>query len=88
MQMQWAAQKDSSRTPGLLQAAMGALIRLAGARNAAARRRMQVVETLALGGRKQLLLVNCDGERFLVGTGADQVQSIVRLGRETAESML
>jgi len=86
MQMQGAAQKDSSRTPRLLQAVMGVMIRLSGARTSTARR-MQVVETLALGGRKQLLLVSCDGERFLVGTGADQVQSIVRLGRETAESM-
>jgi flagellar biogenesis protein FliO len=43
---------------------------------------MRIIETLALGTKKQLLLVSCDGERFLVGTGPDQVQAIVRLGPE------
>ncbi len=87
MRMQWAAQKDLSGTKGWLQSAMCAMARLSGAGTATAKR-MQVLETLALGARKQLLLVSCDGERFLVGTGADQVQSIVRLGREAPESML
>ena len=45
-----------------------------------ANRRMQVVETVALGGRRQLMLVECDGERFLVGSGADRVDTIVRIG--------
>jgi flagellar biogenesis protein FliO len=71
-----------------LHAAIGAVVRLAGGVWAGARspaeKRMQVLETLALGARKQLLLVCCDGERFLVGTGADQVQTIVRLGRGAA----
>ena len=31
---------------------------------------MRVVETLALGGRRQLILVACGSERFLVGSGA------------------
>jgi flagellar biogenesis protein FliO len=47
-----------------------------------AKKRMCVIETLMLGAKKQLLLVSCDGERFLVGTGPDQVQTIVRLGSE------
>jgi flagellar biogenesis protein FliO len=85
--MQWATKMESSGTKGLLHAAMGAMARLSGAGTATAKR-MQVLETLALGARKQLLLVSCDGERFLVGTGADQVQSIVRLSGETAESVL
>ena len=46
-------------------------------------RQMEVVETLALGGRKQLLLVRCGGESFLVGTGADSVQSIIRVTPQT-----
>jgi flagellar biogenesis protein FliO len=46
---------------------------------------MQILETLPLGAKKQLLLVGCDGERFLVGTGAEGVQTIVRLGRIAAE---
>ena len=45
---------------------------------------MRVVETLALGGRKQLVLVSCAGERFLVGTGPEQVQTIVRVRPEAA----
>ena len=54
----------------------------------AAARRLHVVETLALGGRRQLLLVTCDGERFLVGSGADRVETIVRVGagKTTGES--
>ena len=47
-----------------------------------AKKRMRVIETLALGTKKQLLLVCCDGERFLVGTGPDQVQTIIRLRSE------
>lgn len=57
------------------------------ARNAETRRRgreMRVVETLAVGGRKQLLLVSCAGERFLVGTGSDGIGTIVRVRPETA----
>ena len=47
-------------------------------------RHMQIVETLALGPKKQLMLVSCDGERFLVGTGADSVQTIVRVAADGA----
>ncbi len=50
----------------------------------AAKRQMHVVETLALGGRKQLVLVSCAGERFLVGTGPEQVQTIVRVRPEAS----
>jgi flagellar biogenesis protein FliO len=50
----------------------------------AAERHLKVVETLALGGRRQLLLVTCDGERFLVGSSADRVESIVRIGAAKA----
>jgi hypothetical protein len=38
---------------------------------------MRVVETLALGGRKQLMLVSCGEEHFLVGGGIDSVETIV-----------
>ena len=40
-------------------------------------RQLKLVETLSLGGRKQLMLVSCGGQRFLVGGGADSVQTIV-----------
>lgn len=49
-------------------------------------KQMRLVETLALGGRKQLLLVSCGGERFLVGTGAESVQTIVRVRAEGASA--
>ena len=49
-----------------------------------AKRHLRVVETLALGGRRQLMLVSCGGERFLVGSGGDRVETIIRvLGEET-----
>jgi hypothetical protein len=40
-------------------------------------KRMQIVETLAVGPKTKLLLVSCGGEHFLVGTGPESVQTIV-----------
>jgi flagellar biogenesis protein FliO len=45
----------------------------------AQRKQMRVVETLALGGRRQLMLVSCGEEHFLVGGGMDSVETIVRV---------
>ena len=42
-------------------------------------RQLRLVETLALGGKRQLMLVTCAGERFLVGGGLESVETIVRL---------
>ena len=73
---------DSPVEPGGLAGWVLGLIRQ---RNGnAARRHLKVVETLALGGRRHLLLVTCDGERFLVGSGADRIDAIVRVGAERA----
>ena len=47
-------------------------------------KQMQLVETLPLGGKRQLMLVSCAGERFLVGGGAERVETIVRLKAEVA----
>lgn len=44
-------------------------------------RGLQVRETLALGGRRQLALVTCGDREFLVGMGADSVDSIVPLAQ-------
>lgn len=44
-------------------------------------RLMRVVETLSLGGKRQLMLVSCGGEHFLVGGGLESVETIVRLER-------
>ncbi len=42
-------------------------------------RRLELVETLALGGKRQLLLVQCDGQRVLVGTDGNGINSIVEM---------
>jgi flagellar biogenesis protein FliO len=42
-------------------------------------KQMRVEETLSLGGRRQLMLVLCAGERYLVGGGPDSVETIVRV---------
>jgi hypothetical protein len=45
-------------------------------------RHMELVERLELGGRRQLLLVVCDGQRYLVGAGSDSVHSIAEMRAE------
>lgn len=42
-------------------------------------KQLRLVETLALGGKRQLLLIECAGESFLVGGGLDNVQAIIRV---------
>jgi len=44
---------------------------------------MELLETLPLGGRRQLMLVRCAGERFLVGGGVDSVETIVKIGEDS-----
>jgi flagellar biogenesis protein FliO len=39
-------------------------------------RRMRVVETLPLGGKRSLILVECEGKTFFVGCGGDAVNCI------------
>ncbi|MHB1699667.1 MAG: flagellar biosynthetic protein FliO [Acidobacteriaceae bacterium] len=46
-------------------------------REQASDRRMEVLETLVLGPKKHLTLVECEGRRFLVGGGADNVAAII-----------
>lgn len=43
------------------------------------RKQLRLVETLSLGGKRQLMLVTCGGESFLVGGGMDSVETIVLL---------
>ena len=40
---------------------------------------MQLIETMSLGGRRQLMLVSCCGKRFLVAASAEVIQTIVPL---------
>jgi flagellar biogenesis protein FliO len=48
------------------------------------RKQLQLVETLPLGGKRQLMLVTCAGESFLVGGGMESVETIVRLKAEVS----
>jgi flagellar biogenesis protein FliO len=47
-------------------------------------KQLRLVETLSLGGKRQLMLVTCDGESFLVGGGMESVETIVRLKPEVS----
>lgn len=49
--------------------------------NTTRKRRMQLLETLPLGGKRQLMLVGFDGEEFLVAGGFDSIETIVKIGR-------
>jgi flagellar biogenesis protein FliO len=54
-------------------------VKFTGMGKARAKRRMELVEMLQLGGKRQLMLVVCDGQRYLVGAGGDSVQSIAEM---------
>jgi flagellar biogenesis protein FliO len=51
------------------------------------RTQLHLVETLPLGGKRQLMLVSCGGENFLVGGGLDSVETIVRVKPEHSLNM-
>jgi Flagellar biosynthesis protein, FliO len=53
-----------------------------------ARKQLRLVEMLPLGGKRQLMLVTCAGESFLVGGGVDSIETIVRLNSETSLGIL
>lgn len=42
-------------------------------------KQMHLLETLSLGGKRELMLVSCAGERFLVGGGGESVETILRV---------
>jgi len=46
------------------------------------KRRMELIETLQLGGKRQLMLVLCDGRRYLVGAGGDSICSIAAVEQQ------
>ncbi len=53
-------------------------------RRSAKHEHMRVLETLSLGGKRQLILVECGGERYLVGGGPESIQTIVRTSEQAA----
>lgn len=61
-------------------AAVHAFARIKSARERGSnRKQMRLVESLTLGGRRQLLLIVCNEQKYLVGTGADSVGSILAI---------
>lgn len=44
-------------------------------------RQLRLVETLALGHRRSIALVECDGQRFLAGMSADGVSTLVPIAK-------
>lgn len=50
-------------------------------------KQMHLLETLPLGGKRQLLLVSCGGERFLVGGSLESVETIVRVQGEISPGL-
>ena len=68
-------------TGGLVSWVLGVLGEWRGER-VSQRRQLKLVETLALGGKRQLMLVTCGGQSFLLGCGPESVETIVRLNDE------
>lgn len=68
-----------------LQVWMHAVLRLgfAWAARPRAEQRMELLETLQLGGKRQLMLVLCEGQRYLVGAGGDSVHSIAAIQHQS-----
>ena len=52
------------------------------------RKRMRVAEALPLGGKRSLVLVECDGQAFLVGCGHDQVNCIFPVPHQSRPAAL
>jgi flagellar biogenesis protein FliO len=49
-------------------------------------REIELLETFSLGGRRELMLVRCAGERFLVGGSFDRIDTMVKLEAGSAEA--
>ena len=66
---------------GLAGWVLGAIRGLRNERHATTKQ-MHLLETLPLGGKRQLMLVSCGGERFLIGGGSESIETIVRVRDE------
>lgn len=85
MQISWQMNrtKAAGGTTSLAEWLLGALRGLRSQRQSAVKQ-MQLLETLPLGGKRQLMLVSCAGERFLVGGSAESIETIVRVRGESS----
>jgi flagellar biogenesis protein FliO len=82
LQVLESSKEKASISPAEFQGLAGwacRLLRLWRSQREASQKQLRLVESLALGGKRQLMLVTCAGESFLVGGGADSVETIVRL---------
>ena len=70
--------EDATRQPadGSLIQRLAALLR----GTATSERALRCVETLHLGPKRTLFLVECDGKRFLAGGGSDGISALLPLG--------
>ncbi len=81
---EWNAVENAGSSQGLAGWLLSMMGRFTLPAKRQARQHMRVVETLPMGPKRHLFLVSCDGERFLVGGGAESVQTIVRVRPESA----
>ncbi len=63
------------RIGGLLRRAIAGLSRAA----RASEQRLSIEERLVIGPKKTLMLVNCDGRRFLLATAGDMIAPMIEL---------
>ena len=76
-----SSEVEAPPSVGVAERLLSLLRRVRGERESGAKQ-LHLLEALSLGGKRQLLLVSCAGERFLVGGGLDSVQTIVRAGAD------
>ncbi len=71
--------EDATRQPadGSLIRRLAALLR---GTATSERRALRCVETLHIGPKRTLFLVECDGKRFLAGGGSDGINALLPLG--------
>lgn len=86
-----AVTKEAETQPGCATACLTWLHRVVvsafgGLGRAHGERRMELLDTLQLGGKRQLMLVLCDGQRYLVGAGNDSVHSIAEMASQQTSS--
>jgi len=49
-------------------------------------RTLQLLETMPVGGKRQLMLVRCGEEHFLVGGGPESITAIVKVAGSAVQS--
>ncbi len=77
------AAANAMHVQGLAGWVMG-LLRGLGNQRERPQKHLRLVETLPLGGKRQLMLVTCAGQSFLVGGGMESVETIVQLRAEVS----